>query len=71
MEKKRIILIFDLYLETSVYVSEPLILLEESWFFICLASADDVHGSGKNKDSHLHHDRHQDISGRKTAGSDG
>lgn len=63
MEEKRIILISDLYLKTSVYVSEPLILLEEQLFFICPASADDVHGSGKNKDSHLHHDRHPDMKG--------
>lgn len=71
MEKKRIILISDLYLKTSVYVSEPLILLEEMLFFICPATADDVHGSGKNEDSHLHHDRHPDMYGQETAGSDG
>ena len=71
MEKKRIIRISDLYLKTSVYVSEPLILLEEKLFFICPVSADDVHGSGKNEVSHLHHDRHPDMSGRETSGSDG
>ena len=71
MEEKRIILISDLYLKTSVYVSEPLILLEEKLFFICPVSADDVHGSGKNEVSHLHHDRHPDMSGRETSGSDG
>ena len=47
--EKRNILISDLYLKTSVYVSEPLILLEEQLFFICLPSADDVHGSGKKQ----------------------
>ena len=63
MEKKRIILISDLYLKTSVYVSEPLILLEEPLLFICLVAAEDVHGSEKNEDGHLHHDRHPDMQG--------
>ena len=49
MEKKRIIRISDLYLKTSVYVSEPLILLENQLLSICPASADDMHGSGKTK----------------------
>ena len=71
MEKKRIIRISDLYLKTSVYVSEPLILLEEQLVFICLASADDVHGSGKTKVSHLHHDRHPGMAVRETTGPDG
>jgi hypothetical protein len=64
-------MISDLYLKTSVYVSKPLILLEEKLLFICPAFADDVHGSGKSEDSHLHHDRHPDMPGWKTAGSDG
>ena len=63
MGKKQIILIFDFYLKTSVYASEPLILLEEKLYFFCLAAADDVHGSGKNEDGHLHHDRHPDMQG--------
>jgi hypothetical protein len=71
MGKKQIILIFDFYLKTSVYASEPLILLEEKLYFFCLSAADDVHGSGKNEDGHLHHDRHPDMPGWKTAGSDG
>ena len=68
--EKRNILISDLYLKTSVYVSEPLILLEEPLLFICLVAAEDVHGSEKNEDGHLHHDRHPEMSGRASAGSD-
>ena len=35
-------MISDLYLKTSVYVFEPLILLEEELFFICPASTDEM-----------------------------
>ena len=42
-------MISDLYLKTSVYVSKPLILLEEKLFFICPAFADECMGVGKAK----------------------